>query len=174
MASGFLLTLLVLGYLVVGAVISAVYTFLASGELHHFIFTIPLAPVAAFLVFVEIPIIEEQMRDRGIKTKRWDRGWWTWVMIIAYLLSPILLNGASILLEAAGFLRVSEACFKIRYLALAVMPAGAIGACLVACGSKALWRRLGGRDRDLLPGSFLAIANIIRVQYLSGALSSVG
>jgi len=132
--------LAVLMYMVVGGIISAPYTYLANGNVFNFVMTAAWAPIVALAVFTFI-YVALRMCDAG-RIERHS----LWV-VGAYACLPILMNGASHLLDLFGFEVVARYVFEYRYTSLLAVPL-TIMLCLgVTAAVVEAWQRLRGTGK---------------------------
>lgn len=115
-------------YLIVGAVLSVPYNFLAGGNVESFTYTTVFAPIAAF--FLLIVYMTRGAGRRDFKQPKWGGGFF-WVLV-AYFCLPILLNGASLLLKWAGYKIAGRYIFENRYSSLLAVPMILMFCCIVA------------------------------------------
>jgi len=132
--------ILVVLYLIVGAALSMPYNFLAGGNVENFTYTVVFAPIAAF--FLLIVYMTRGTGRRDFKKPKWGGGFF-WVAV-AYFCSPILLNGASLLLKWAGYKTAGRYIFKSRYFSLLAVPMLLMFCCIVANGVTSIRQRFSG------------------------------
>ncbi len=100
-------------YFLIGCMFSAPYTFLAGWHFDHFYLSAWLMPLTLTFLFVFWKVMRRQQHKWG--------GFVFWI-IVAYLSSPIILNGASVLLKLMGHETVSCYIFAGRYFSLWAIP----------------------------------------------------
>lgn len=101
--------------LIVGAILAAPYTFLASGNNAQFWWTVFLGPGGALVLVVFIGLaLSKKVRPRATIT------------VATWLLLPILMNGASAILKQFGYEAASAWFFKYRYPSIYLTLAAAV------------------------------------------------
>lgn len=95
--------MLVLLYVFVGMIISIPYTFLANGNVEHFVWVAVFSPPAVLLLIILL-----RMRLMSLFSK---------FSYIIWLLTPVILNGVAILTKWLGYELAASSIFNVRYMA---------------------------------------------------------
>ncbi|MFA5020918.1 MAG: hypothetical protein WC517_02565 [Patescibacteria group bacterium] len=128
--------LLGLAYFLVGCALATPYNFLAGGDVESFVNTTILAPIGVIFLF-----IVHSTRRLGYYDKRPLKrvDWFFWLLVF-WLVSPVILNGVSILLGHAGYAVAAHCVFKDRYSALLVIPLVCLLVNVVSIWMNDLWK----------------------------------
>jgi len=129
--------LLGLAYFLFGSILVLLYNFLAGGNVESFFNTALLAPIAVFFLFVIHATRRLGYYDKR-PLKRVD--WFFWLLVF-WLVSPVILNGVSILLGHAGYAVAAHCIFKFRYQALLVIPLVGMLANVIVGWIANIWKR---------------------------------
>lgn len=124
--------------LLVGLVMTSLYTYFAGGDANHLhitTFVLPIASVILYILYYMYKI-----------------GWFFsaepfWIFLV-YCLLPIWVNGISIVLKWVGLSMVGDFIFRYRYASLIAVPLSLVIGLVASAFAKAIWRcRPGGRAR---------------------------
>jgi len=108
--------IVVVAWAIVGLFIATPYTFAASGSLHNFLMTCLFGPPIALLLFV-VWLMENQRLSDADRKRHWLSSCYFWTFM-AYSCLPIILNGLSVAVQAAGYQTAADYIFALRYLSL--------------------------------------------------------
>ncbi|MEK7582066.1 MAG: hypothetical protein AAB488_01920 [Patescibacteria group bacterium] len=106
--------------LLAGCVLSIPYTYLTGENSWNFFMTVFIGPITTLFLFIVYTYEMRENNHRGGKRPKWG-GSYFWILVI-YFCSPILLNGASLLLKWTGQEAVSSYIFEYRFLSLLAVP----------------------------------------------------
>ena len=143
-------------YLFLGSIISAPYTFLADGNVDHFIFGAMVAPIVCLLLFIFtifglLPIPKRfNRRKRTIMPRAVFWGF------LGYCCLPIILNGMSIFAKWLGYSAIGYYLFEFRYISVIFVIWALILLFLILAFFQMLWkkgRRIFRRELPMGPSS---------------------
>jgi hypothetical protein len=104
-------------WMIVGLLIAAPYTWLASGEALHFVATIFLGPIGGVTLYFVWRMEKVRVCDKSAARRKFLGTYFFW-LIAGYGCLPVLLNGVSVALRTLGFETTAQYIFALRYVSL--------------------------------------------------------
>ena len=110
-------------YFLFGILLSIPYILLSGGNIRDIVVSASITPIA-FLLIVAFWPRKEFLRWRNGRFRNIFTS--IFVIFIAYLSIPILLNLISFIFSKMGYKKLSEIIFDLRYISLILLPIGTI------------------------------------------------